>query len=590
MPVKYPVPSDRPFFHGKYWPIGVPHQLDIDFTITLPDMLESSVKKWPDDPVIWFLDTFVSYSQLKNYVDSLKKALFKIGVRKGDVISLLLPNCIQYVVSYYAITSLGAVVSGINPTYFPLEVFHQLQLTESHKIIVLDSLFDEKIKPFSSEWEFDWIIETNIVDLAKGMSKIKKTFGKWLKKIPTGKVNHPKVYSFVNLMKESSEFSDVPSILINASEDVATLIMTGGTTGIPKAAELTHENVVSNAKQAGIFITQHSDPSGNIHLGHHSGLIGVIPLFHSYAHTIVMNAVISVGAWMILFPIPPPAKELVKTLHRLPNLNYFGYAGVELLFQRIIDLPEEFLRKYPLDNLLKLNLSGAGPLHSYVRKPFEAKTGTLITETYGLTEASPGVSINNIYGPRDIGTIGTPLPGTDWEIFPINNFEQGPIKEIGPDYFGEICVSGPQIMKGYFRNPSQTAETIKIWDKRRWLLTGDIGYMDVEGRIIILDRKKQLIKVAGHPVFPSEVENLIGKHPGILEVAVTGVPDKKTGEAIKAWIVQKQDYPFELSAELLKKWCKENITSWKVPKYFEFISNLPKNAIGKILRRKLSSE
>ncbi len=593
MPIKYPVSEDRPFFQSSHWPMGVPHQLDIDFTLTLADMLKESASKWPEDPVIWFLDTMVTYKELHAYVLQFKSTLYKMGLKKGEVVSLYLPNCIQYVVAYYAITSLGAIASGVNPTYKPGEILHQLRLTNSKKLIVLDSLYAQTFSSILPEWDLDWIIYTNILDLAKGMNPLKKWAGKLIGKIPKGKVTNPKARSFLDCLNSGKTSEEIPPIKIDPAIDTAALIMTGGTTGVPKAAELTHENIISNAKQAGIYISQHrdlnQDEKHQIRLGHGSGLIGVIPLFHSYAHTIVMNAVISEGAWMVLFPMPPPSRELVKTLHSLPNLNYFGYAGVEILFHRLAELPPSFLKKYPLEDILKLNISGAGPLHDYVRQPFEANIGTPIIETYGLTEASPAVSINNIYGPRDLGTVGCPVPGTDWAIFPSDDFSLGPLSYSNPkeEDIGELCVSGPQVMKGYFRDPERTAETIKIWDNRRWLLTGDIACMREDGRAVILDRKKQLIKMAGHSVFPAEVENLIGQHPDVLEVAVAGLPDPKTGEAVKAWIAIKPSAMGAISIDQIREWCEEKITYWKIPKYIEFVDSIPKNVIGKVLRREL---
>lgn len=592
MTIKFPVDEDRPFFSSPFWPIGVPHQLDINFSLSIADMLQQSVQKYPNDPAIWFLDTFVTYRELAEYVSRMRVMLHSMGVKKGEVVSLYLPNCIQYVVSYYAITSLGGIVSGINPTYKPMEILHQLETTQSTKLIVLDALYEQNIPQLLSLWQIDWVIYTNILDLAYGMHPIKRKLGQWLKKIPTGIVIHPRSVPFLSCIAEKNKDIVVPPVKINPEIDTAVLIMTGGTTGVPKAAELTHENVVSNAKQAEIFISCHLDPSSKIHLGHGSGLLGVIPLFHSYAHTIVMNAVISCGAWMILFPKPPTSKELVMTLHKLPNHNYFGYAGVEILFQRIAELPVKFLTKYPLENLLKLNLSGAGPLHDYVRKRFEAATKTRIVETYGLTEASPGVSINNIYGNRDLGTIGCPLPGTDWAIFPLMDSSPEPLIGIGKDAVGELCISGPQVMKGYYLNSEQTASTIFQYGGRRWLKTGDVGYMAEDGRMVLLDRKKQLIKMAGHSVFPAEVENIIGKHPAIIEVAVAGLPDPKTGEAVKAWVALKpsSEVVKTISENELKLWCKENMAYWKVPKYIEIVSSIPKNIIGKVMRRELQEK
>ncbi|MHA1794731.1 MAG: AMP-binding enzyme, partial [Promethearchaeota archaeon] len=279
--------------------------------------------------------------------------------------------------------------------------------------------------------------------------------------------------------------------------------------------------------------------------------------------------------------------ELLKTLEKLPDINGFFYIGAEILFQRIAEVDDDILKNYNIKNKLQICISGAGPLHEYVRIPFENKTGAKIREGYGLAEASPVVSCNNFFGESEPGTVGTPFPGTDWAIFPIEDFEKGPITIFGKEGTGEICVSGPQVMKGYLNEKEQSDEVIKEWDNRKWLRTGDIGYMDEYGRIIIRDRKKQLIKMAGRSIFPKEVETLLGNHPAVIEVAVAGIPDKKTGEAVKAWVALKPNMMGKITEKELIEWAKANITYWKVPKYLEIIDEIPKNAVGKVMRRQL---
>jgi long-chain acyl-CoA synthetase len=270
----------------------------------------------------------------------------------------------------------------------------------------------------------------------------------------------------------------------------------------------------------------------------------------------------------------------------IPDYNGFIYCGAEILFQRIAELPPEVLAKFNLKGRLRLSISSAGPLHDYVRKPYEEKTGAKITEGYGLTEASPMVSCNNFYGERESGYIGVPAPSTDWMIFDGEDFSKGPLP-IGPENIGEICCSGPQVMKAYWKEPQQSADHLKQYKGRTWLLTGDLGYMDQYGRITIKDRKKQLIKMAGHSVFPAEVESLMGNHPAVLECAVAGLPDPKLGESVKAWVALRPEFVGKVTPEELLKWSHENITSWKAPKVIEIVNELPKSIVGKILRRVL---
>ncbi len=591
----YYVDETRPFF-GQFWPEGVPHQIDYDASRTLYQMLHDSAEKWPDYPVLWFLGDWTTYQELNDQVCQFAAALQQLGVKKQDRIALHLPNCPQFVIAYYAIVKLGAIVTPINPTYHKLEILHQLQVTEADFYIGLDALYEHYIIPILDQWAFRRIIHTNLLDLAKNFPLWKKKLAIFTKKVPAAKIVNPIAVSFLDCLKKEKlqelaqdDPPKMPSSLdveINPQEDVAVLLMTGGTTGEPKAAMITHENCCFNADQCVQTLVNQKPPTRSTIMGEKTGQLGILPLYHSFAMTAVMNCSIDMGGWIMLFPKPPPTEELLKTFAKVPDYNGFIYFGAEILFKRLADLPQTILDKYPIADKLELCVSGAGPLHEYVRIPFEEKTGVKIREGYGLTEASPVVSCNNFFGELSPGTIGVPFPGTDWGIFPIEDFSNGPIEGFGEDHTGEICVCSPIVMKGYYKNPAQTADNIKDWNNRRWLLTGDIGFMDQEGRITIRDRKKQLIKVAGHSVFPKEVENLIGEHPKVLEVAVAGLPDMKTGEAIKAWIALKPEFHGTPIKEL-KDWMEDNITYWKCPKYIEIVHDVPKNAIGKVMRRTL---
>ncbi|NMC06936.1 MAG: long-chain fatty acid--CoA ligase [Candidatus Lokiarchaeota archaeon] len=589
MTIKYPVDENKAWFKSKYWPPKVPHQLDIDFTMTLGDLLDRAVKNWGDLPFIAFEVgglNWITYKQFADKVSRLATYLDSIGVKKGDVVAALLPNSIQYAVAYYAATKIGAIISGINPTYKPMEMLHQVKTINAQYLITLDTLFVEIAEPIlaKKEWSFKKIIVTNITDDCSGLSPIKKILGKLLKKIPSAKVSHPDAVPYLTTLKTAP---NPPKVTINAAEDVATLIMTGGTTGVPKAAMLTHENVVSNAKQCEFLLVNQKENESDPDLGPKTGMMGVLPFFHSFAMTTVMNVSVASGAFIILFPRPPPTEEILHAIStiKLPDgsdPNGICYCGAEILFKRIADLPKETLDQYKLKGRLKLCMSGAGALHEYVRQPFVEKTGARLSEGYGLTESSPVVTVNQFFGECPPGFIGLPVSGTDVMIFDAADFSKGPIKTLGEGGTGEICVAGPQVMKGYLGTKE---DNIQEWGGKRWLLTGDIGFMDEHGRFAIRDRKKQLIKMSGHSVFPSEVEELLGHNPKISEVAVAGLPDPKTGEAVKAWVALKAGET--ATPEELIAWAKENMTDWKVPKYIEIIKEVPKNLIGKVQRRVL---
>jgi long-chain acyl-CoA synthetase len=574
------VDENSPWF-SKYWPETVPTQLTYDDSLTLYDILERNAGENPDYKAVWFLDTWVTYEQLKDMVDRFASGLNSLGAKKGDVLALILPNCIQYVVAYYAAIKLGVIVTGVNPTYKPGEVLHQLKLTGAEYVLILDMLDECMLGPIRNELDFKGVVSTNLVDLAGGMSTTKKVLGKMLGRIPKGKV--PDSSEFLKVLENAGP--DSPRAVIDQEQDPAAYIMTGGTTGEPKAAVLTHRNVYTNALQVNNWVLNQPTPEFEVP-GPKGAVVGVLPLFHSFGMTCVMNSAIMVKAWMMLFPKPPSTSDLLKTFEKLDISNGMIYPGAEILFQRIADFPKIGRYKAGLASLFCC-VSGAGPLHRHMQDKFESLTATPIVEGYGLTETGPVVSVGNFIGEeRCTGTIGLPIPGTEWKIFPVTDFDAGPVGTLGEEEdIGEICVSGPQVMKGYLNQPEETAAAIREWDHRQWMLTGDLGHMDEFGRIVIRDRKKQLIKMKGYSIYPKEIEELIGMHPDVREVAAAGIPDPETGEFVKAWV--KVDPESALTPAMLRDWCKENMTHYKVPKEIEFMDQIPKNIIGKVMRRSL---
>ncbi|MFC1822453.1 AMP-binding protein [Thermodesulfobacteriota bacterium] len=547
------------------WPEKVPKNYDFP-RITLYEMLTESVLKHSDLPAIWFLNSFMTYSELLDHVDAFAAGLDNLGLKKGDVVALALPSCFQYVVSYYACAKLGLIVTGINPTYMPGEALHQLKLTGAKAIIILDALYETLLEPVVNDYDLEHLIVTNVVDLVK-VSAFKKWLGKKIKKIPTGQVPE-NAKSFLDLLNSDSKSKPAGV----STDDVANYIMTGGTTGVPKAAILTHFNCVSNAIQVSLWIWMKETSAC---------MVGILPLFHSFGMSAVMNGTLQSGMWMMLFPRPPETEELLKTIctHAPDHQTY--YPGAEVLFQRIAEFPG--IKKYPIARKLRACISGAGPLHQNVKERFEKVTGAMLLEGYGLSEASPVVSGAPLGSGKTAGTIGVAMTGIEWKIM---DMESG-ARELPLGESGELVVTGPTIMQGYLNDPEETASTIREFDGKRWLYTGDIGFIDKNGWVTLNDRKKQLIKVKGYSVFPTEVEQLMGVHDCIREVAVAGLPDKDSGEAIKAWVVLKDDWQGKITDEELRLWCKENITHYKVPKYIEFIHEIPKTLIGKVLRREL---
>ena len=569
MDKRYYVDESKPWFRKESgWPDEVPKNMEFPL-ISLGDILKNTASKYPGHKAIWFLDTWITWKELDDYVDHVASAFNAMGLKKGDVVTMLLPNSIQYVVCYYACMRLGLIASGINPTYKPAEVLHQVKTVGTKVMVVLDSLYDSCVAPVREKAGIEKFVSTNIADLLK-INFAKKTIGKLLKKIPTGYV--PNSVPFMELVRHPI---NVPKVDIDVEKDPATYIMTGGTTGVPKAAILSHMNCVSNAVQAKAWLYK-------AEMG--AGVIGIIPLFHSFAHTCVMNISTYLGTWMMLFPRPPSTEDLLQKIQDLAPPQGLMYVGAEVLFKRLADYPN--IGQYNLAGKIQLCVSGAGPLHRPVQEAFEKNTGGKLAEGYGLTECSPVVSAGSFWGKRKIGTIGLPFPGTEWKIVDSTDYT----KDLGmgdEDHCGELAVAGPQVMVGYLNRPEETAETVVMMDGKRWCLTGDIGYMDSDGQVVLRDRKKQLIKHKGYSVYPKEVEELVGGNEAVSEAAVAGIPDEMDGEVIKAWVVIKPEYKGKITEEQLLKWSKENMTHYKVPAFIEFKDDLPKTLVGKVLRREL---
>ena len=560
------------------WPDEVPRQLDPDER-PLYEVLSDSCRTHSARRVIWFepLGAEMSYDELLKAVDAVAAGLHLRGIRKGDTVALMLPNSPQYIVAYYACQRIGAIVTGVNPIYKPQEVLHQLKTTHAKALIVLDALYEAQVAPIWDKSDCALLVTTNVLDMIKGHF-LTKLLGKLLGKVPTGTVPaaaHP----FKLLLSTCEAPPEVPI----SCHDTAVYLMTGGTTGVPKAAVLTHFNCVNNAKQCTHWIY-------NISAG--TAYVGILPLYHAFAMSTFMNTMLRSGGFAMLFPRPPKTEVLIEKLIAVGPKEGTVYCGAEVLFKRMADFLEDPANRErygaALKGKLTLCISGASALHRSVQESFEKHTGARLSEGYGLTECSPVVSCAPFWGKRSIGTIGLPFPGTEWRIVD----RMAPTKHLGygEENTGELAVAGPGVMKEYLDRPEETADTLIELDGKTWVLTGDIGYMDEFGRVVILDRKKQLIKYKGMSVFPKEVEELISGHEAVSEAAVAGLPDDTFGEIIKVWVVLKADFKDTLTEAGLKAWCEENMAHYKVPKLVEFRDEIPKNLIGKVLRRELQEK
>jgi long-chain acyl-CoA synthetase len=562
--------GSRPWYND--WPEGVPKMIDIP-DVGLGDLLRDTAQRYPEERALIFLDSVMNYRELDGCVDRMATALTQLGLKKGDVVAMMLPNSPQFVITFYACQRVGITTTAINPTYKPLEIKHQLNDSGAKAFVVLDSVFAEAGKVLD-QTKVQHLIGTNIVDLVK-LSPVKKFLGKLLKKIPTGPMPaHAK--KFTDLMKTAP---NVPKVQINPAEDVAVLQYTGGTTGTPKGAMLTARNLVCNALMGKAWMGGEGSGQGR-------GYVGVLPLFHVFAMTCVMNIAVATGSFQLLFPRPPENMlDLGVQIEKWGKGFKLVMPGVAVLFNKINNTPG--MEKFDLSAMDKC-LSGAGPLPREVQLTFEKKYGAMVVEGYGLTESSPVTHANPFVLPagreRVMGSIGLPFPNTDVKIM---DLETG-TKEMpfGPEGVGELCVKGPQVMKGYFQRPEETARTIRDG----WLYTGDIAYMNERGWTFIMDRAKDLVKHKGFSVFPKEIEDYLFSHPDVLEVAVVGLPHPKVGEILKAFVVLKPDSKGKVKEEDIIAWCQENMTHYKVPSMVEFREELPKTMVGKVLRRVLKEE
>jgi long-chain acyl-CoA synthetase len=542
-------------------------------------LLEESARNHPDAQAVAFpvapMAKRLTYRQLKEETERFARALQGLGIRKGDRVGLVLPNSPQFVVAFYALQRLGAVAVGNNPLYTQREMTHQLTDAGVETLIVLDVLYP-LIGAIRDEVGLKQVIVTEIGDyLGFPINKLSRV----KQKREAQKEGHPwppvpeghDVLRWSDLMSRAS--GDLPDLQVNPKEDVAALVYTGGTTGLSKGAMLTHHNMVSNAIQTGAWFTDVQEGE--------EGIMAVLPFFHSYG----LGAIMTVAIHRAMKLVCLPRFELEMVLKAIEKEKATLFPGVPRIYIAINESPET--KSYDLSSI-RACFSGAATLPVAVAEKFRDITGGRLVEGYGLTETSPVTHINPIYGKAKFGTIGLPIPDTDCKIVDLDD----PEKELPPGQEGELCIAGPQVMMGYWNKPEETAEMIRTHsDGVRWLHTGDIAKADEEGYFQIVDRKKDMIIVSGFNVYPTDVEQVMYRHPKVKQVCVVGVPDDRTGEAVKAFVVLKEGE--RSSEEEILDWtrdAKHGLTGYRAPKRVEFREELPTTMVGKVLRRVLLEE
>ena len=538
--------NDKPWFNS--WPAEVPKRTKYP-QVPLQEILHKSALIFPQKTAIAYGEQEITYSQLDELSNKFANAIAKLGVEKGDRVAIFLPNIPQFIIAYFGILKAGAIVTAISPLHREREVEYQLNDSGAETIVVLDSLYPiiERVK---AKTKLRMVVVTGLDDYGSKNASFSRV---------------PNTYSFKKLVVEASQ--NQPKMQFNPEEDLAALQYTGGTTGTAKGAMLTHKNLLSNALAFAAWIR---GTTAN------ETFLTALPLFHIYGMTTSMTVPISLAAKMVLMPRFEPA----KALEAIQKHGVTVFCGVPTMYSVLLANSE--LVKYDLTSI-RVCISGASSLPPQVQKKFMQITGGFLAEGYGLTEASPVTHCNPVDRTMKtvkVGSIGLPLPDTDARIVDLvtgeTTLEQGET--------GELAVKGPQVMKGYWRKPEETALVFRDG----WLLTGDIARMDEDGYFYITDRKKDLIKYKDYSVYPRELEDVLYEHPAVKLCAVVGKPDKLAGEVPKAFIVLKEG--IAASAEEIMAFINDKVASYKAIREVEFRKELPISSAGKVLRRLLVEE
>ncbi len=538
---------------GK-WPKGVPQHIEYS-ECSLAEVLRDSAIKSPDQVAINYLGTNLTFRELDDQVDRFAASLQKLGIQKGDRVAVYLPNIPQFVISYYATLRAGGVVVACSPLYKEREIGYILNDSGAKILVALGEQY-ASVRQMIGETALTEVVTTGQHDYLPPIKSLSP-----LKAVEPYSCSGAR--DMKTLLKESTDNPE--AVQINPREDLALLQYTGGTTGIPKGAMLTHYNLMVNVEQMKAWCALRPE---DIHLS-------VLPLFHIFGMTTAMNSPIYTRATMVLLPDPRDTSGILKAIERYHPTVLFA---VPTMYVALINMPD-------IQNLrsIRLCISGGSSLPIEVQNKFEALTGSRLVEGYGLTETSPVTHLNPLDDPSKNrpGSIGIPVSDTQAKIVDLERGEH----DLPCGEPGELIIRGPQVMRGYWNKPDDNKTALRDG----WFYTGDIATMDTDGYFRIVDRKKDMIDVSGFKVWPREVEEILYEHPAIQEAAVIGLPDARTGEAVKAFIVLKKGCEGKVTAEEISRFCKERIASYKTPKLVEFRNGLPKTPVGKVLRRELRS-
>ena len=545
----------------KSYPPGVPAEIDINQYASLREVLEESCAKFGSRPAYSCMGRTITFTELDRLSAAFGAFLQARGLTKGARIALMMPNVLQYPVCLFGILRAGCTVVNVNPLYTPRELEYQLNDSGAEMIVVVEN-FAHTLAEVLSKTEVKHVIVTTIGEML-GLKGVLVDFVlRHVKKmIPAWEI--PGAIRLSDALAEGGRRKLEPVAI--GHEDIAFLQYTGGTTGVAKGAMLLHRNIIANLLQAGAWVKPFLGNKRHV-------VITPLPLYHIFSLTANCLIFMTLGAENVLITNPRDIPGLVKEMSKH---SFTAITGVNTLFNALLNSAE--FQKLDFSTL-QMTLGGGMAVQKAVADRWEKVTGKPLIEAYGLTETSPAATINPLDLPEYNGAIGLPISSTDLVL----RDDEG--KDVALGDRGEICIKGPQVMAGYWKRPEETA---KIIDRDGWLATGDIGVVDERGYVRIVDRKKDMILVSGFNVYPNEIEAVVAMHPGVLECAAVGVPDPKSGEAVKLFVVKKDP---ALTAEALLAHCREQLTGYKCPRDVEFRTELPKSNVGKILRRELRDE
>ncbi|WP_107853386.1 AMP-binding protein [Neisseria elongata] len=542
---------------------GVKAEIDETLYQSIPDVFRQSVEKFANQPAFQNMGKTLTYAEVGKLAEDFASYLQNVlKLPRGERVAIMLPNLLQYPIALFGILQAGLVAVNTNPLYTPRELEHQLKDSGATTIIVLEN-FANTLELVLPRTQIKHVIVASVGEMFgffKG-SLINFVLRKVKKMVPEYRISD--TIPFQTALKEGAAHTFRPVSLTR--EDTALLQYTGGTTGVAKGAILSHGNICANMQQAAEWIVNLLRPGKET-------VIAALPLYHIFALTVNLMIFTQAGSKIILITNPRDMKSFIGDMKK-ERVSVF--VGVNTLFNGMVNQPDFATVDF---SSLKLTLGGGMATQKAVAEKWKSITGTPIVEAYGLTEASPGVCANPLNIPAYTGGIGLPIPSTEIELRDADG------NEVAQGEPGEMWIRGPQVMKGYWNRPEETA---KVLDSRGFLATGDIAVMDEKGWFKLVDRKKDLIVVSGFNVYPNEVEDVAASHPKVLEAACIGVSSPKTGEALKLFIVKKDE---SLTSEELIAFCRTELTAYKVPKDIEFRDELPKSNVGKILRRELRKE